>query len=177
MRRLAFVGCCALVVAAVVFLGRSTLAGDSPKSPDQAALNRTRKQVKMLDDIYKSVVVTITSKYVKKEEDYPAGRAIIHLFKAINDKGWHEVRLLDVSGQPSNPMNVARDTFEKNGVQAMKGGKQYYEQLEEANGKSYLRAMTFVPVVMDRCILCHANYKDAKKGEAIGAISYRLEVE
>jgi hypothetical protein len=30
--------------------------------------------------------------------------------------------------------------------------------------------MTFVPVVMDRCVLCHAAYKEAKNGEAIGAI-------
>src|SRR5579864_3408023 len=103
---------CGLLALCLICPGEGTQAGGQ-KEPDKAALNRTRKQVKMLDDIYKSVVVTITTKYVKKKEDYPAGRAVIHLFRAINEKGWHEVHLLDVSGQPYNPDNVAKDAFEK----------------------------------------------------------------
>lgn len=176
MRRWTLATLCGILVVAEACLGPANGGGDT-KEPEKAALNRTRKQVKMLDDIYKSVVVTITGKYVKKESDYPAGRAVIHLFRAINEKGWHEVHLLDVSGKPYNADNVAKDAFEKAGVVAMAEGKQYYEQVENKGGKSYLRAMTFVPVVMDKCILCHANYKDAKKGAAIGAISYKLEIE
>jgi hypothetical protein len=34
-----------------------------------------------------------------------------------------------------------------------------------------------VPVVMEKCVLCHAHYKNAKKGEPIGALSYTVPVE
>lgn len=177
MKRTVLMALCGLAVLTLAGTGTSSRAGDPAKPPDAAALNRTRKQVKMLDDIYKSVVVAVTSKYVKTEADYPAGRVVIHLFKAISEKGWHEVHLLDVSGKPSNPKNVAHDKFEKAGVKEMKAGKQYFEQVEQQGGKSYLRAMTFVPVVLEKCILCHPNYKDAKPDAAIGAISYKLEIE
>jgi hypothetical protein len=47
----------------------------------------------------------------------------------------------------------------------------------EKGGKSYLRAITAIPVVSDRCIMCHSNYKDAKKGAAIGALTYTVPIE
>ena len=47
----------------------------------------------------------------------------------------------------------------------------------EQDGKPYLRAVTAVPVVMEKCIMCHAHYADAKKGEPIGAISYTVPIE
>jgi hypothetical protein len=30
---------------------------------------------------------------------------------------------------------------------------------------------------MDKCIMCHEHYKDAKEGEPIGALLYTLKVE
>jgi hypothetical protein len=44
-------------------------------------------------------------------------------------------------------------------------------------GKPYLRAMTPVPVVMSKCVLCHDNYKNGKKGEPIGALTYTVPIE
>jgi len=40
-----------------------------------------------------------------------------------------------------------------------------------------LRMATSIPVVMDKCVMCHEAYKSAKKGEAIGALSYTVRVE
>ena len=77
----------------------------------------------MLDDVYKSAVVLITDKYVNDENDFAAGSAAIALFKAVKEKGWHEVKLLDVSGEPYNDENVAKDDFEKEAVQKLKAGK------------------------------------------------------
>ncbi len=136
-----------------------------------------RKTVKMLDDVYKTAIVLITDKYVNDENDYPAGSAAIDLFSAIQKKGWHEVRLLDVTGEPYDPENVAEDAFEKAGVKQLKAGKDYYEEIIEKKGKPYLRAMTPVPVVMQKCVMCHPHYAKVKKGEAIGAVSYTLPIE
>jgi hypothetical protein len=40
--------------------------------------------------------------------------------------------------------------------------------------KRYLYMATGVPVVMEKCVMCHANFKD-KKGP-IGALAYKVAV-
>ena len=145
--------------------------------PSTEAVERTRKTVRMLDDVYKTTVVLITDKYVNDEDDFPAGSAAIALFDAIEKKGWHGVRLIDVTGEPYENKNVAKDEFEKQGVRQMKEGKDYYEEIVEKDGKPHLRAMTPVPVVLQKCILCHSHHADVPKGAAVGAISYTLPIE
>src|SRR5690242_2281573 len=104
----------ALALSALVagFVVRPELvAKDQPAAGQDPALERTRKMVQMLDDIYKTTVVLITDKYVNDEKDFPAGSAAIALFGAIQKKGWHEVRLLDITGDPVGTKNVAKDAF------------------------------------------------------------------
>lgn len=147
--------------------------------PDAAAVERARKTVRILDEVYKNAVVLITDKYVNKETDFAAGSAVVQLFKNVSKSGNQNVRLLDVTGDPYEPENVAKDAFEKEAVKKIKGGAAFYDEVvKKDNGKYELRAMTNVPVVMDKCILCHAHYAEAKKkGENIGAISYRIPLE
>jgi hypothetical protein len=144
---------------------------------DPAAVERARKNVQMLDDVYKTTVVLITEKYVNTKQDLPAGRAAIALFKQISSKGWHEVRLIDASGDPIGSKNVARDDFDKEGIRQIKSGKAFYDRVEVKDGKPYLRAITPIPVVMDKCIMCHENYRGVKKGEPIGALSYTIPIQ
>ena len=54
----------------------ATLAVARDAKRDQA-LERTRKTIRMLDDIYKAAVVLITDKYVNDKDDFPAGSAAI----------------------------------------------------------------------------------------------------
>ena len=155
----------------------SQASSSAKDSAADAALNRTRKQVRMLDDIYKTTVVLITDKYVHDKDDFPAGSAAVALFQAVEKNGWHKVRLLDAAGEPIRKKNTAKDSFEKAGIAAIKKGKGYFEEVVSSDGKRQLRAMTAIPVVSKKCIMCHENYKDAKPGEAIGALSYTLTVE
>lgn len=146
--------------------------------PDAAAVERSRKTVRMLDDVYKQTIVLITDKYVNDTDDFAAGSAAVLLFKNISKSGNHQVRLLDASGEPHNPENVAKDAFEKEGIKRLKAGTKSYEEVVKKDGKFELRSITPVPVVMDKCIMCHANYAQAKKkGEVIGAISYIVPIE
>ena len=41
----------------------------------------------------------------------------------------------------------------------------------------FSRAATPIPVVMEKCIMCHENYREVEKGKAIGAISYKVPVQ
>jgi len=173
------------VLAVILAIGTGLLARaaeegaapSAPAEPSAAALERTRKSVRMLDDVYKSVIVLITDKYVQDEDDFPAGRAEVHLFGEITKKGWHEVRLIDATGEPYEPANVARDDFEKRAVEELKSGKDYVEKVVSSDGKPYLRAVTPVPVVMQKCIMCHAHYADGEKGKPSGAITYKLLID
>ncbi len=156
--------------------GRAGADGE-PAAVDKAALERTRKTVRMLDDVYKTAVVLITEKYVNDESDFPAGGAAIALFDAIKKKGWHEVRLLDATGDPLGENNVAKDDFERQAIAQLKAGKGYYDRIVQKAKKVYLRAATPIPVVIKKCIMCHPHYADAKEGAAIGALSYTIAVE
>lgn len=176
MSRLLLLSFCGVLALAVT--GPTTppasAAGDMP---DRAEVERARKMVRMLDDVYKTAIVLITDKYVNTKKDYPAGRAAIKWFADISKKGTHEVRLIDATGEPYSPTNVAQDDFDKEGLKQLKAGKDYYEQLIQKGGKPYLRAITPVPVVMEKCILCHENYKSVKKGQPVGALTYTVPLE
>ena len=166
-------GLAAIVACAGLWSGAT--ADEKPAA--DPALARARKQVQMLDDLYKGVIVLITENYVTEEKDLAAGAAFQKVFETMNKKGYHTVRLLDASGEPIEAKNIAKDEFEKTAIAALKGGKPYYEQVIEKDGKRYLRAATAIPVVMQKCTICHPNYEKVKPGEAIGAIGYIMPIE
>jgi hypothetical protein len=169
------------LICSVLFVGAaSVLIASPPTNPskvDSAAIERSRKTVHMLDGIYKSAIVLITDKYVKDKRDYPAGRAAIKWFADISKGGSHNIAIIDATGEPYGEANVAKDDFDKEGIKELKAGKSYYEKVIEKEGKHYLRAITPVPVVMDKCTMCHENYKSVKKGAPVGALTYTVPIE
>jgi len=142
-----------------------------------AALERTRREVRMLDDIYKGGVVLITTHYVDDKQDLPAGTAFKKLFAAAKEKGWHEVRLLDATGAPYNSENAPQDDFEREAVKALAEGESWQEKEIQRDGKRYLRVATPVPVVMKKCVMCHENYQNVPAGKAVGALGYTIPVQ
>jgi hypothetical protein len=158
-------------------LAVATVAIRAADKPKDAALDRARKQVLVADDLYKTAVVLVTENYVKSESDLAAGTAFKLLFKAMKEKGHHEARLIDATGEPYEGENVPADDFEKAAIKALKAGKPTYEQEIKKDGKRYLRMATAIPVVHKKCIMCHPAYEKAKPGEAIGAIGYVMPIE
>jgi hypothetical protein len=165
------------VAAALGWLNAGTMTVEGQSKTKDDALERTRKQVRMLDDIYKNAVVLITDKYVHKEDDFSAGSAAVALFAVMKEKGWHEARLLDATGEPYNEKNSPKDDFEKAAIKALKSGKNYHEQVAEVDGKRYLKAATPIPVVSKKCTMCHPHYAQVKEGQAIGALGYTIPIE
>ncbi|HEV3343700.1 MAG TPA: hypothetical protein VG125_25230, partial [Pirellulales bacterium] len=96
-------------------------AGEAKPSKSDPAVERTRKQVKMLDDLYKTTIVFITNTYVKSEGDVAAGEIARDLFAAMREKGWHDARLVDATGSPTNDENAPRDGFEKAAIKKNPG--------------------------------------------------------
>lgn len=174
-KALALSGLTAALLTAVAV----TLPGaDKPAAkPDPAAVDRSRDTVKLLDNIYKNAVVLITETYVHEEDDVSAGTAAVELFKRVTKDGSHQVRLIDVTGEPYNDTNVAADDFDREGVKQLKAGESYFEQVVTVDGRPQLRAMTAIPVVMDKCVMCHPHYKHVEKGAAIGALTYSVPIK
>lgn len=169
---------CFVLVSLVLVLKPQAAAQDAvPGQPTTAAVERSRKMVAMLDNIYKSAVVLITDKYVHDEDDFAAGSAAVLLFENISKSGSHNVRLIDATGNPYDSDNVAKDEFEKEAIRKLKAGAKQHEQVITNEGKHHLRVVTPVPVVMKKCVMCHDHYADVKEGEPIGAISYSFPIE
>src|SRR5262245_1166484 len=166
-----------VVATAVTAAGLLPSAEAQDKKADDAAVARTRKQVQVLDDLYKTAIVLITENYVNESSDLAAGAAFQKLFEVMRQKGHHDVRLLDATGEPYNEKNLPRDSFEKAAISALKAGKPTYEETVSKDGKRLLKVATPIPVVMKKCTLCHPAYEKAAAGQAIGALAYTIEVE
>ncbi|MEJ7593353.1 MAG: DUF3365 domain-containing protein [Planctomycetaceae bacterium] len=146
------------------------------KDAKDPAVERARREVRMLDDIYKTAIVLITENYVHDDTDLAAGSAFKALFEAVGKKGWHDVRLVDATGQPYSDLNLPKAGFEKEAIQQLLEGKAAVDKVIVEGDKKYLLAATAIPVVMEKCIMCHENYRDVAKGKAIGALSYKVPI-
>lgn len=142
---------------------------------DDPAVKRAQKQAKMLDTLYKTAIVLITENYVDGSESLAAGDAFQALFKAMKDNGFHEVRLLDATGDPYDPDNEPKTEFEKKAVKALLEGKPIYEQVVEEGDKRYLLSATPIPVVMEKCVMCHSSYEDVKG--PIGSLAMKIPLD
>jgi hypothetical protein len=167
-----------LFIAALAAAGVATFAQDpsSEAKVDQKGLARAQDTVKMLDDVYKTAIVVFTDKFVTKEGDVPAGAFAVPWMEEVTKHGSHSVRLIDAAGEPIDEKNVAKSDFEKSAIKQIKNGKSYIEKTVIEDGKPVLLAATSVPVVMDKCVMCHPNYEQVPKGEAIGAITYKIPI-
>jgi len=167
----------AAVLTLAGWMASASIIAQAADKPKDAALERTRKHITELDDLYKTAIVLVTENYVKSESDLAAGTAFKLLFESMRKKGHHDARLIDATGEPYEPANEPKDDFEKAAIKALKSGKATYEQEMTKDGKRYLRMATIVPVVSKKCIMCHPAYEKAKPGEAIGAIGYIVRIE
>ncbi|MCA9043649.1 MAG: DUF3365 domain-containing protein [Planctomycetaceae bacterium] len=164
-----------LLTALAFTLVATSLVAAEPKS--DAALARARKQAEMLDTLYKTAVVAVTQTYVKEETDVAAATAFKGLFAVMKEKGYHEARLLDATGAPYEETNAPQPGFETAAIKALKNGAATHEEVTTIDGKRVLRIATPVPVVLEKCTMCHAHYAKAKPGEVIGALSYIIPIE
>jgi hypothetical protein len=152
-------------------------APDGPARPEgrtDAALERAREQVRMLDDLYKNAVVAITQTYVEGQDIEPAIVVAKQVFAAMGAKGWHSARLVDATGSPVSEENAPANAFEEAAAKAIRAGQPYYEEIVGAGAGRTLRAATAVPVVMKKCAECHGG---RKVGSVLGFIRYEIPVK
>ncbi len=164
----------ALACGATLFTASAQQPAKQETASD-AALARTKKQARMLDTLYKTAIVLITENYVDGKESMAAGDAFQAIFKSMKDNDFHEVRLLDATGDPYDSDNAPKNEFEQKAVKALLAGAPIYEQVVTEKNQRYLLSATPIPVVMDKCTLCHPQYEGVKG--PIGALGLKLPIE
>jgi len=161
----------AAVAALVAFMASGPeLRAAEPDQVDDAGVKQARDQVKMLDSLYKTAVVSVTKRYV---DGPPAIKVGMDVFAAMEKEGWHKAKLVDASGSPQNEANLPRTDFEKRAVVAIQAGKPYYEEVIGEGKSRTLHAATVVPAVLKRCASCHG----VKEGDLLGFIRYEVPVK
>lgn len=158
------------LVAVSLGLVAVMVAGGGKPAEEDAALVRTRDQVKMLDDLYKNAVVSVTQIY---KDGPPAIKVAKQVFEAMEKGGHHSARLVDATGDPLNETNAPATEFEKRAAEAMKGGKAYYEEVSGTGADRRLQVATVVPAVLPRCASCHG----VQEGALLGFIRYDIPVK
>jgi hypothetical protein len=156
------------MVAGLLACGASRAVRAADREPD-LALERTRAQAKMLDDLLKVAIVDITNRY----DGPPAAKVAKSIFAAASEKDYFHARLVDVTGSPLNEANVPRDEFEKRAAEAIGEGKPYLDEVVGQGDARRLRVATVVPAVTNECAKCHG----VEKGDVLGFLSYDLPVK
>jgi uncharacterized protein DUF3365 len=163
-----------LLASTLTIVGIGALAAEKASGSKDAAVERTRQEVKMLDDLYKNVIVLVNEHYVNKASDFPAATTTKEVFAAMKKNGWHEVRILGLTDVLGDPDDAPNDAFEQTAAKKLLAGDASYEEVVETGGKRYLRVATGIPVVSEKCVMCHENFK-GNKGN-IGSLSYTVPV-
>ena len=161
-------------LAASVLVAWTALADKGNQPAPGLTLEQARREVRLLDDLYKTAIVYMNEVYVEDADSVAAGETARDMFAAMKAKGWHEARLVDATGAPLNDENVAAGAFEKTAIDKIRTGETYYDQVVSEGDHRYLRAATVVPVVNDKCVICHPGNK---VGDVLGAISYKIPLK
>jgi hypothetical protein len=170
--------CLAALAVAIGMPREGAARADDKSGPTTSAadpaVERAREQVRMLDDLYKNAVISITRTYVAKQDDRPAIMIAKDVFGAMQKKGWHSARLVDATGEPLNDANAPKSDFEREAYRRIRSGQPYYERVVGEGKDRKLLAATVVPVVMQKCADCH---QDRKVGETLGFLRYEVPVK
>jgi len=149
------------------------LFSEASMADEDSEVTRTRQHVEMLDTLYKTAIVLITDKYVTDPSKFSGASAAKALFDTMSNNGYHEVRLVGLTDVLIYPeMNRPKDEFEEQAKEKLLGGESTHEEVVTIEGKRYLRKATAVPVVLERCVMCHANFKG--NDGAIGTLVYKV---
>jgi hypothetical protein len=173
-------GLAALLATATIGVFRGRAAWAEPGAPVKVnakadpALERTRAQVKILDDLYKNAVVSITNRYVANQEEQPAIMVAQDIFGAMRKQGHHSAKLIDATGEPMDDANAPKTDFEKDAARAINSGEAYFDRVVGDGEDRRLLAATVVPVVMQKCADCHTH---KKVGEVLGFIRYDIPIK
>lgn len=168
----------ALVALLALAVASPLVAADkAPAKGGDDGVEGARATVRMLDDLYKTTALLVATHYVAEEGDLPPIPAVLAIAKAMKDKHWHELRIIDATGSPLLASNAPRDDFEKQAVEKLNAGGTWHDEVIERDGVRYLRAATPLPLIVQSCTMCHPGYKKMSADKPVGVMTFTLKAQ
>ena len=78
--------------------------------------------------------------------------------------------VINLQNDDASPFQPKSD--EEEAKKKLTSGEATHEEVVTVDGKRYLRKATPVPVVLERCVMCRANFKD--NDGIIGTLAYTV---
>lgn len=127
-------------------------AGSQVNSSQQRrSVEEARRQAQLLHTALHSTLQVVHARYYEEDEGLPLPAATLKdVFAEMEEAHGIRLRWLAVEGQAMNTDHEPRDAFEKDAVEALKSGRQNFEQ--SGNGV-YRRAGSIV--LGNHCLKCH----------------------
>jgi hypothetical protein len=150
--------------------GKQATQPAKEQANEDPAVTAARRQVQMLDALYKNAVVSITERYQRGQ---PAIMVAKDVFEAMHKGKYHSARLVDATGSPLGETSEPATPFEKKAAKAMQDGKDYLEEVVGEGKERKFLAATRVPAVHKRCAECHG----VEEGDLLGFIRYELPLD
>ena len=120
------VGWLALGLAAMLTMpGPSLFGAEQTTVASDPEIERTRQEIKMLDDLFKNLV---DETYVKKPGDVAAATSGKALWAAMKKSGWYDVKILGRTDVIGDQDDVPRDAFEQTAAKKLRAGEASYER-------------------------------------------------
>ncbi|WP_158633565.1 hypothetical protein [Tautonia sociabilis] len=157
------------VLSAAMAGGPAREAREGGEAEGDPAVERARREVRMLDTLYKTAVVSVTDTYRRGQ---PAIMVAKDVFKAMDEGGFHSARLVDASMAPLGVDNDPKTDFERRAAEAMRRGETYLDEVVGEGEGRRLLAATVVPAVHPRCAECHG----VEEGDLLGFIRYEVPI-
>ncbi len=148
---------------------RTDLLSSPNESPPPAArlhVGEARRQAELLHEAIHATLQLVHDRYYREDEGLPLPAAVLsNVFADLEQKQHVQLRWLAVEGQAMNTDHKPRNEFELQAVQALKSGKQHYEQAE---GGIYRRVGTIT--LSNHCLKCHVPDRKHTRDRAAGLI-------
>ena len=145
----------------------ASIAVAAPGDPTDGAIATTETLINALV----AAVFSISDATVNPEDVGPNSEVVSLLLAPGQDN----YRLIDASGGPLNPNNVARGNFERSALAELVATGGLGSTVQDVVGNQLRTLFALTNNAHPNCVTCHENYAGLPSGTVIGAISTRVK--
>ena len=156
----------AVTVVAACAISHTIAAPPAVEVAPLPSADEARARARLLHETMHATLQIVHHEYYREDEGLKIPAATLQrVFREVGKRQKVELRWLAVNAQAMNADHKPRDEFEKLAVEALSGGANEYERIEDG---SYRLASTIT--LTSDCLKCHAPTRTSNKALAAGLI-------
>ena len=127
---------------------------DQPKDrATEAQVELARTKAALLHETYSATLDVIHERYFRNDRSAVPARALEDVFDTMARQTKIEARWIGVNARTMSLNHEPKDDFEKNAVEAIRSGKEFFERIEDG----HLRRAGAIPLTAG-CLTCHGTF-------------------